>query len=153
MLLHILLIEFITCFTSQDDELANHILSAQVDTWVWFAIAFFLRTFHCFGERNIARNGIENEIERSTKHGFELLNLITRIDEVVDGIDDRQTRTHIRFKEELHIALASGFLQLGIVFIVRRCSHLVGSHHGNTVFKEIMIQRSHLCARCAIHKH
>ena len=152
-LLHILLIHLVACLTGKDDEFPHHILTAQVDARVGFAVALFLGQTHGLAERHIGRNLVEDEVQRAAQHRLQFQNLVARIDEVIDGVDNRQTRTYIRLEEVLHPTFPRCRLQLRIVIVVARCSHLVGSHHRDVVAQQILIQPCHFGTCRAIDKH
>ena len=151
--LHVLLIHLVTSLTGEDDQLTNHILTAQVHSWVWLCITLFFGSAHGLTEWYIRRNRIEDEVQRTAQHSLQFQNLVTRIDEVIDSVDDRQTSTYIRLKQIFHTALSGRGLQSSIIIVVTRCSHLVGSHHRDVITQECLIQPCHIGTCRAIHKH
>ena len=153
MLLHIVLFYLISCLTREDDKLSHHVLTAQVDARVRLAITLLLGSQYSLGEWHICRNLIEDKIERSTQNCLNLKYFITRVLQVVDSADDRQTGTYVCLKQEFHATLESRLLEFEITLVVARRSHLVGSHNRDIVVEEFLIKSGHLTACCAIHKH
>ena len=76
ILLYILLFYFISSLASKDYKLANNICSAEVDTWVRFAVSLLLCSADSLREWNISRNLIEYEVQCAAKHSLNLKNLI-----------------------------------------------------------------------------
>ena len=46
ILLYIFLFYAIACLTGEDNELANHVHTTEVDTWVWLTVTLLLRQFN-----------------------------------------------------------------------------------------------------------
>ena len=117
MLFHILLFKHIAGFTSEDNQLTNHILTTQVDAWVGFRITLFLRQTDGFAERHIGTDLVENEVQRTAHHGFNLQNLVATCQQIVDGLDNRKTGTYIGFEQILHATVTGNPLEFAIVGI------------------------------------
>ena len=153
VLLHILLLHGVSRFARQYDELPYHVLPAQVDAWVGFAVTLFLGAPHGFRERHLCRYLIEYEIKRPAQHGLYLQYLVARITQVLYRTDDWQSGTHIRLIEELHSTLQRRVLQTAVAGVVARCRHLVCRHHRHVVVYQFLIHRRHIAARRTVHKH
>ena len=151
--LHIFLIQAISRLTCQDDQLAHHIGPAQVDAWVGFGIPLLLRVPDGLAQRHVGTDFIENVIQRTAQHGFDFQYLVSTVNQVIDGIDDRKPCSHIGLEEELHAPMAGYALQFGINLIIRRSRNLVRRHHRDVMPQEILIQGSDFGAGCTIHKH
>ena len=100
MFLHIFLFHLIASLSREDDQLPDDVLTTKVNARVRFRISLFLCPSDGFRERYIGTNLVEDEVERSRQHRLYLQDLVTRVAQVVDGADDRQTSSHVGFKPE-----------------------------------------------------
>ena len=153
ILFHITLLDAITGFTCKDYQFADYVLTAEVDTRIGFGITFLLSHFNGSAERNIRAYLVEYIIQRTAQHGFNLQYLVTAMNKVVNGIDNRQPRTYVRLKQIFHAALAGYLLQFPVVFILRRSCNLIGGYNRNVVHQEVFIQGSHSCACRTVHEY
>ena len=99
--IHILLLNGVTALTGQDDQLAQHILSAKVDTRIGLAVTLLLGQADGLAQRNIGTQGAEYEVERTAYHSLDLKDMVTAVYQVVDGVYNRQACAHIGLKQEL----------------------------------------------------
>ena len=65
VLLYISLLYTVTCLAGENHQLANHVHTAQVDTWIWLAVALLLSQSHGLREWNDAGDGVEDKVERT----------------------------------------------------------------------------------------
>ena len=133
ILFYIRLFQPVTGFTCQDHQFTDNILTTQVDTRIRFGVTLFLRHLNGLAERNIRTDLIKYIVQRATQHCFNLQYLVTTMDKVIDRIDNRKSRTHIRFKEILHTTLTGNLFQFTVVLIFRGSGNFIGSHYGNVV--------------------
>ena len=140
ILFYVFLLDVVSGFTCQNHQFADHVFSAQVDTRVRFGIAFFLRHFDRAAERNVSADLIKDIVQCTRKYGFNLQYLITTVNQVVNGIDNRQSRTYVCFKQVLHTPLTGNRFQFAIVLVSRRCSDLIGCHYGNVVLQKVFVK-------------
>ena len=153
VLFHIALFDAITGFTRQNYQFADYILAAKVDTRVWFGITFLLSHLNGLAERNIRAYLVEDIIQCTAQHGFNLQYLVAAMDKVVNGIDDGQACADVCLKQIFHTALAGYLLQLTIVFVFRRSGNLIGGNYRYVVHQKVFIQGSHSRARRTIHEY
>ena len=133
VLFYIRLFQSVTGFTCQDHQFTDNVLATQVDTRVRFGVTLFLRHLNGLAERNIRTDLIKDIIQCTTQYSFNLQYLVTTMDKVIDRIDNRESRTYIRFKEVLHTTLAGNLFQFTVILIFRRSGNFIGSHYGNVV--------------------
>ena len=119
MLLHVLLLHLIARLAGEDDQFANHILAAEVDAGIRLAIALLLGQAHRLRERNLLRDGVEDEVQRTREHCLDAQDLVAGVQQVVDGTDDGQSSAYVGLEEELHAAFHGRLLQAGVVLIGR----------------------------------
>ena len=74
--LDILLLHLIASLTSEDDQFAHHVSTAEVDAWVRFGIALFLGTSYRFREGNVGTDLVEDEVECSGEHRLDFQDLV-----------------------------------------------------------------------------
>ena len=78
--------------------------------------------------------------------------MVARSDEVVDGMNDGESGTHVRFKKILHPLLARQELEPLIMVVGRRGRNLVGRHDVHVAVQQPLILCRHL-GRCrAVHE-
>ena len=118
MLLHVRLLHLVASLAREDDEFADDVGTAQVDTRIGFAIAFFLCAPYRLRERHFGRECIEDVVECSRENGLNLQNLVAGVTKVVDGSDNRQTSTDIRLEAEFYTSLHCCLLQEQVVAII-----------------------------------
>ena len=152
VLLNIALFQTVTGLACQNHQFADNILSAEVDTRIGFGVTFLLCHLNGLAERNVGTDFIENIVQRTAQHGFNLQYLITAMNKVVNGIDDGESGTYICFKQVLHTALAGNLFQFTIVLVFRRSGNLVGSHYRNIVQQQVLVKGSHACTCRTVHK-
>src|SRR5690606_4535511 len=99
--------------------------SAQVESWVGFGVAFVLSLPDHIGKLSLAVVVIENEIERSAKHCFDAVDLISAAHQVVECADNGKSGSDVRFEEELRVVLAGEIFEFLIVLKLRRRRYLV----------------------------
>ena len=152
VLLHIALLQTVTGLARQNYQLADNILSAEVDTRIGFGVTFLLRHLDGLAERNVGIDFIEDIVQRTAQHSFNLQYLVTAMDKVVNGIDDGESGTYVRFKQVLHTALAGYLFQFTVVLVFGRSGNLVGSHYRNIVQQQVLVKGSHACTCSTVHK-
>ena len=108
VLLHVFLLYLVASLTGQDDQLADDVRAAEVNTWVGFRVTLLLGTTYCFREGNVCGNLVEDEVERTRENGLNFQYLITRVAQVVDGTDNRQASPYVGRLAEQHALVASG---------------------------------------------
>ena len=118
MFLHVGLIYLVASLTRQNHQLANHIRTTQVDTWVGLAVALLFGTSYRFRERHVGSNLIKDKVERTTQHGLDFQDFIARVTQVINGTNDWQTSTYVGFVTEPHTTVASGLFQFHIVGVI-----------------------------------
>src|SRR5699024_6802292 len=121
----------------QNHQFADNILSAEVDTRIGLGVTFLLRQLNGLAERNVGTDFIEDIVQRTAQHDFNLQYLITAMDKVVNGIDDGESGAYIGFKQVLHTALAGNLFQFTVVLVFGRSSNLVSSHYRNIVQQQV----------------
>ncbi len=94
-----------------------YVHAAEVDAWVWLAVALLLGQLHGLGEWYHARDGVEDEVERTRENCLNLKDFVSGVAEVVDGSDDRKTSTHVGLESEYHATLDGCLLQLLVVLV------------------------------------
>ena len=97
--------------TCKNNELADNILSAEVDAGVGLAVAILLGKLHCAAEGNILAQGVEDEVEGTTEHSLNLQNLVAAVYKVVDGADDGESGTNVCLEKIFHVTHARNLLQ------------------------------------------
>ena len=117
--LHVFLFQLVSGLTRQDHELTDHVLTAQVDARIGFRITLFLRHLDGTAEGNIGTDLIENIVQRTRKHCLDLQNLITAMYQVIDGIDNRKSGSHVSFKQIFHATLTGYQLQFTVILVSR----------------------------------
>ena len=152
MLLDIFLFQFVSRLASQDDELAHDVLSAQVDARVRFGVSFLLCQAYGLAEGDVGTDFIEDIVQRSAQHSFDFQNLVAAVDEVVDGVDDGQSGSHVGLKQEFDPSPACRLLEFPVILEGGRGCDLVGSHHRDVVGEEVLVERCHLGACRAVHE-
>ena len=65
--------------------------------------------------------------------------MISATCQIVYGIDDGQSRTHISLKQEFYPLPTCRILQITIDSIVRRSSNLIGRYDADIVLQELLI--------------
>ena len=110
MLLHICLLHLVACLTCQDNELSHYILSAQVDTWIRLTITLLLCPSYGFRKWHVSRNLIEDEVQRTTQHGFYLQYLIAGVSQVLYRAYDWQASSYVCLEKEFHSTPQGGLL-------------------------------------------
>ena len=75
------------------------------------------------------------------------------MNQVVNGIDNRQSRTYVCFKQVLHPPLTGNRFQFAIVLVSRRCSDLIGCHYGNVVLQKVFVKWCNVGACRTIHEY
>ena len=65
VLLYIFLLYAVTCLAGENHQLANHVHTAQVDTWIRLAVALLLSQSYGLREWNDAGDGVEDKVERT----------------------------------------------------------------------------------------
>ena len=153
MFLHVFLIELVACFTAEDDELTDDVLSAEVDTWVGLREAFLLCHPDGLRERYVGRNLVEDIVEGSTEHSLEFLDFVARVDEVVHRVDDGKSGTHVGLVHVFHTSVACRCLESLVNGIVGRCCHLVGRHDVDAVVEEVLVETSDSRCCCAVDEY
>ena len=129
MLLHILLFHLIAGLTCKDHQLTDYIRTTEVDTRVGFRVTLFFGAAHCFREGHVSCNLVEDEVQRTREDRLDLQDLITRVTQVVDRTDNRQSGTHVGLITEPYTTVASRLAQLDIAVIVAGSSNLVGCNN------------------------
>ena len=120
---------FIASLTSQDDEFADDIGTAEVDARIGLRVALLLGTANGLREGYIGSNLVEDKVQRTAQDSLNLQNLVARVAQVVDGADNGQTSTDIGLVTEPYTAVASRLTQFHVAVIVARGSNLVGSNY------------------------
>ena len=118
MLLYIILLYLIASLTRQDNQFADHVRTTEVDTWVGLRVALLLGATNSLREGHIGSNLIEDEVQCTREDSLDLQNLITRVAQVVDGTDDRQTSTYVGLIAEPYTAVAGRLLQLQVAVVI-----------------------------------
>ena len=139
VLLYVVLFQLIARFACQDNQLADNILAAQVDAWVGFRVALFLRHSDGFAEGHLCAYNVEDKVQRAAKYGFNFQNFISTMNHVVDGVDDRQSCAYVCLEQEFHATFACCLLQFAIVFVGRACGNLIGGHHRYVVLQQLLV--------------
>ena len=153
VLFNIFLFQTVSGFTCQNHQFTDHIFSTQVNTWVRFGVAFFLCHFDGTAERNIGADFIKYIVQCTGKHRFNLQNLVTAMNQVINCIDDRKTCTYVCFEQILHTPLAGNRFQFTIVFISGRSRNLIGCYHRDIVLQEIFVKRCDVSAGRTVYKY
>ena len=118
VLLHIVLLHTDTRLTGQDDQLTDHVLTAQVDTRVRLGETRLHRHADGLAQRNILADRVEDEVQRTGKDSLQLHDPIATEDQVVDRIDDWKTGAPVGLVQVLDATLAGDVLQLHVVVII-----------------------------------
>ena len=63
------------------------------------------------------------------------------MNQVIDGVDNRKSRTYVCLKQVFHTTLTGNRFQFAIVFVSRRCRDLIGCHYGNIVLQKVFVKR------------
>ena len=117
VLLYIFLFYAVTCLAGENHQLANHVHTAQVDTWIRLAVALLLSQSHGLREWNDAGDGVEDKVERTRENCLNLKDFISGVAEIVDGSDDRETGTYVGLETEYYTTLDGSLLQFLVVLI------------------------------------
>ena len=152
MLLDIFLADAIARLAAEDHYLADHVAAVEVEAWVRFGKACFASHEYRLTHRYVLAESVEDEVERAAHHSLDLKYLVARVDEVVDGVDDRQACTYVGLEKILHATLAGCALQETVVVVVAAGSNLVGANHADVVVEERVIDLGHFSRSCAIDK-
>ena len=139
MFFHIFLFQFISGFTSQNNQFTNHILAAKVDARVGFGITFLLRHLNGLAERNVRADFVKDVIQRTAQYRLYFQYLVSAVYQVVDRVDNRKSRTDIGFKQEFHTPAAGYLFQFTVNGVFGRSGNLVGSYDRNIIHQEIFI--------------
>ena len=153
VLLYVGLFHLVASLAGQDHQLANHVGTTQVDTWVGLAVALLLGTSYGLRERHVGSYLVKYKVQRTTQYSLDFQDLITRVTQVVDGADDRQTSAHVGLVTEPHTTVASRLLQLHIVSVIARSRQFIGCNHADVMLQERLVQRCNILAGGTIHKH
>ncbi|CDB12074.1 unknown [Bacteroides sp. CAG:633] len=145
--LHVALLQAITGFAGQDDQLADNVLTAEVDARIGFGVTLFLRHADGAAERDVGTDLVEDVVQRAAQYGFYLQYLVATMDEVVDGVDDGQSGAHVGLEQILHTALTGYLLQCAVVFVFGRSGYLVGCHYRYVVLQQVFVERSYFGTR------
>ena len=76
VLLYIFLLYAVTCLAGENHQLANHVHTAQVDTWVRLAVALLLSQSHGLREWNDTGDGVKDKVERTRENCFNLKDFV-----------------------------------------------------------------------------
>ena len=139
MFLDIFLLNMITGFTRENHQFTDHIHTTQINTWIRLCITCLFRHNNRTTHRNRLIHFVENVVQRSWNHRFDL--------------DNRQTCTHIGFKEEFYTSRPRNVLQFEIMIIFRRGCNLIGSNNRNIMRQQIFINAGYRRAGRAINKY
>ena len=139
MFFHIFLFQFISGFTSQNNQFTNHILATQVNTRIGFRVALFLCHFDGLAERNVRADFVKDVIQRTAQYRLYFQDLVSAVYQVIDRVDNRKSRTDIGFKQEFHTPAAGYLFQFTVNGVFGRSGNLVGSYDRNIIHQEIFI--------------
>ena len=133
VLLYIGLFHLVASLAGQDYQLANHIRTTQVDTWIGLAVALLLGASYRLAERHIGSYLVKDKVQRTTQHSLDFQDFITRVTQVVNGANDRQSGAHVGLVTEPNATVASRLLQLHIVSVIARSRQFVGCNHADVM--------------------
>ena len=153
VLFYVILFYTVACFTREDNQLAYNVHTAQVNTWIWFAITFLFGETNGFREWYDTRDSIKDKVERTRQNCLNLKDFVTRVAQVVDSSDDRKTSTYVGFKTEYDTTLDGGFLQSLIVLIFAGSSYLVGCDDAHVVLQKTLVETCHILACSTVHEY
>ena len=74
------------------------------------------------------------------------MDAVSTLNEVLNGVDDRQASPHIRFKSVLGVFGACNPLQSFVARLRVRSRNFVGRHHANGRLKDFLVDPCHRLA-------
>ena len=153
MLLDIALLYPISSLPSENNQLTDHIRSAQIDPGIGFCISGLLRHLDRLAHRHISTHLIENEVQRTGNHSLDPNDPVAAVDQIADRIDDRQSSPYVRFEQIFHATLAGNRFEFVVTIILRRCGYFIGRNHRYVVLQQILIDSGNIRTRRTIHKN
>ena len=139
MFFHVFLFQFISGFTSQNNQFADYILATQVNTRIGFRVALFLCHFYGLTERNIRTYFIKDIIQRTAQYRLYFQDLVSTVYQVINCVDNGKPCSYIGFKQEFHTATTGYLFQFTINGVFGRSSNFVGCYHRNIIHQKIFI--------------
>ena len=140
MLFDIFLRHAVARFAGKDGNLADNVARIEVLTRIGLGKTCLTCHLDCLRHGHFFAQHVEDVVERATYHGFDTEHFVTRVDQVVDGVDDRKTGTHVGLEEIFDATHTGCTLELCVVVVIARSGNLVGTNDADVVGKQILIE-------------